>query len=1284
MLPRLLSLDPTMEYNQQLPILVKGGVLTVTQDKVKFHSDGPVSCLQPEKVLPVTLCHNLSSDEYLGDSSDTTSFSDLSVLSDPVMELDHMVSVFPKQDHGGSYLPNQTSSAGRMIPSAVGRKSVRTSLTHTVNTQHEQYTSFTSTDPHYAWIPIRPAAKKELTIDNESSYIVSIEGEKLNVLGGDIREKPGQPGRFLVHQDGCFIEVSDVEVCDFDEPDEESVEDQEEVLHLLPDKLYDVVFNGRSVTLMGSKLQLTDTHGCYKISILGKTVEVVNPVPSSLEPLQYLPVSIQPSHQPVPVVAYPSIQPSHQPDPLVAYQPSHQPDPVAAYPSRLGRWVYDSRVAAEAQPTSPMTVVQPLEDLDDCEYSEYEVTEEICQQLWITTNNNPGEGYPSTPFSPASHDHLNILSPAAAPDASYPYRLLTDLIVENEREVTETRAARNRIPAPKEELVQGPIPLVRETTSEPDPRETMVLVRDDDTKRSRRSRTLSKHKLDPKQEEILKKIALAKTAILIPQPRKATYISAAKFLSQAIEEPAMRERKRPPAIHPLLKSAKSTSPVDEPDVVEPDMYKLSALLNLPGIEALASKEETRTTRRETKCRAREQDSPSPEFPYDPEKIETLLQLPGWDSLNERVHCEIRTRKYSGCGNKGRHSEAREEENEEMCNYTAWEEELERIENLPRFETLVQHATGNSHEVTREQQVQGRSGIDDCDVTDTALVRSISLDVGELEPKFRVRMHTASSGNTLQHIEDIMSFVSSPPREPACQSICKPSIIEERTYSVSYQDRIHLVQGTEITADKSGKRFLVRIKGELVCVRENDVEETWTDTGPFPHLQPTVALWTEQSWRVVPTSLITPVASRGGQYRAEVGGSVFVVNPGDVYPLLKSVNLLFGCNAVPEKYIARIKGRRVKVPKKRFHHSPNELDAVIVKTKKTDFVVKITDIHPNIEIKNSASPKDPPIADVISVKSRNSEPSTTSLLSNFSAPEYKENLYLVEFGGKRITMSGRNIKSHKTYEDCCKVKYHGKMYRIKKSKIKLIRQNIHKVTIEKNKIAEAKQQVNSAVSHGKKSEMKEVKELKVTFPKFSELLKNIPDEDSARTRRSSRIKDIQRETCTMQSFFAEEGHSQIYKAHILDGRQVEDNRELTYPRQDVTFSQQVKNQEFSMPNHTHSCTDQIQECEIEMIGVAEEVQCFINTHMHHEHDLNIQEIQTSDTASAHAAQSVGGYQAEMILEAEETNKMMPITIKVTPPDDTDRNVSENDLDSGLDFGGLSLWSDRPYFPKKQLT
>jgi len=135
--------------------------------------------------------------------------------------------------------------------------------------------------------------------------------------------------------------------------------------------------------------------------------------------------------------------------------------------------------------------------------------------------------------------------------------------------------------------------------------------------------------------------------------------------------------------------------------------------------------------------------------------------------------------------------------------------------------------------------------------------------------------------------------------------------------------------------------------------------------------------------------------------------------------------------------------------------------------------------------------------------------STTNTGTFSAAEYKNNLYYMQIEGKNVNIPGRHIKPHKARAGYCKMRYRGKIFRIKSDKIKLSRQCISKPILMSPEngspcSVRSQQLYNEGIGFPdtraqSPSQMSQdvsvcsnVSKASVRYPHFSELLRSVPN------------------------------------------------------------------------------------------------------------------------------------------------------------------------------------------------
>ena len=132
-------------------------------------------------------------------------------------------------------------------------------------------------------VPTPDTSSSGLTLQDNKMYTVLADGTKYRVPGREIVRAEDDSEAYLLEVDGQLLEVSDIE-----EEDGTDVEDSvysvlaPEVSFgsLQPDLNYQVVLNGRCVTVPGKYLHPTEVPGKFFVSLDGETGIVTNPLPS--------------------------------------------------------------------------------------------------------------------------------------------------------------------------------------------------------------------------------------------------------------------------------------------------------------------------------------------------------------------------------------------------------------------------------------------------------------------------------------------------------------------------------------------------------------------------------------------------------------------------------------------------------------------------------------------------------------------------------------------------------------------------------------------------------------------------------------------------------------------------------------------------------------------------------------------------------------------------------------------------------------------------------------------
>ena len=125
-----------------------------------------------------------------------------------------------------------------------------------------------------------PDTTSGLTLQNDRVYTVLAEGTKYRVQGSEIVRAGEESEGFLVEIDGELLEVSDIEGEETDESVYSEVAPGPTSSHLNSSLNYDVIFNGRFLTLPGGIFHPTDVSGKYLVAVEGETGLVENPLPS--------------------------------------------------------------------------------------------------------------------------------------------------------------------------------------------------------------------------------------------------------------------------------------------------------------------------------------------------------------------------------------------------------------------------------------------------------------------------------------------------------------------------------------------------------------------------------------------------------------------------------------------------------------------------------------------------------------------------------------------------------------------------------------------------------------------------------------------------------------------------------------------------------------------------------------------------------------------------------------------------------------------------------------------
>ena len=128
-----------------------------------------------------------------------------------------------------------------------------------------------------------PESSSGLSLQDDKLYTVLAEGTKYRVPGRDIIRAGDDSEGFLLEINGELLEVSDIEEDDTDV--EESIYSEiaagKTSPLLNPSLNYDVIFNGKCLTLPGDMFHPTDVYGKYLVSMEGEAGLVENPLPSS-------------------------------------------------------------------------------------------------------------------------------------------------------------------------------------------------------------------------------------------------------------------------------------------------------------------------------------------------------------------------------------------------------------------------------------------------------------------------------------------------------------------------------------------------------------------------------------------------------------------------------------------------------------------------------------------------------------------------------------------------------------------------------------------------------------------------------------------------------------------------------------------------------------------------------------------------------------------------------------------------------------------------------------------
>ena len=139
-------------------------------------------------------------------------------------------------------------------------------------------------------VPTPDTSSSGLTLQDDKMYTVLADGTKYRVPGRDIVRAEDDSEAYLLEVDGQLLEVSDIEEeggTDVDDSVCSALAPEISFESLKPDLTYQVVFNGKCVSVPGKYLHPTEVPGKFFLSFEGDTGIVTNPLPSDIHPTPF-------------------------------------------------------------------------------------------------------------------------------------------------------------------------------------------------------------------------------------------------------------------------------------------------------------------------------------------------------------------------------------------------------------------------------------------------------------------------------------------------------------------------------------------------------------------------------------------------------------------------------------------------------------------------------------------------------------------------------------------------------------------------------------------------------------------------------------------------------------------------------------------------------------------------------------------------------------------------------------------------------------------------------------
>ena len=496
-----------------------------------------------------------------------------------------------------------------------------------------------------------------------------------------------------------------------------------------------------------------------------------------------------------------------------------------------------------------------------------------------------------------------------------------------------------------------------------------------------------------------------------------------------------------------------------------------------------------------------------------EKVLNFMELPGLSQLAERmIYHEAQVSKP--CRQHHDTSSSSSSRSYDLL------KQYHSLQNLPGIEQLEDHYLVSSFSKDSSKYFDG--------ITDTDLEASVSLRRLGITPN---KPDTPSSLNTLKDIDDIIStspfidlkqadmsdfeffrvlvnnrwmtarksdlivddsqvwFRSIDGEKYKVQQCVKVPcnytpddeiyLCDDKKYKVQYEGIYYTVPGNMIINTTMPNICDIVINGETISIPSANIAEKRNHRPEFDGLTSYVAVKFGKRWRVLHSDLLVPEQDR--KYQLNHKSKVYYINPTDVYPILRDADLQLGSNALAESYIVKINGKNYKLSPKSIKVDRYCNEKIQIRLNGKVHSVDLKSLIPNLSYPGHG---------------KRTLTSTTS----FSHPEYKHNIYCIDINGTSVNIHGKDIKPHKSKPGYCKMKYKGKILRIRSSRIKLARQNVidaksdqlvdfllPQATSNTNTSQVQSIQVNTSV----KKKINHVR-----YPHFSELLRQIPPIEEA--------------------------------------------------------------------------------------------------------------------------------------------------------------------------------------------